>query len=147
MHRRTPKPPVAARLKRTIAERADGRCEYCCSVAEYATESFAIEHIIPLSRGGTSTIDNLAFTCFGCNGHKYNKVTAPDPIDGQLVLLFHPRREQWQDHFSWSTDFTRVIGLTPTGRATVEALRLNRLGVVNLRRLLILIGRHPPTAR
>lgn len=38
----------------------------------------------------------------------------------------------------------QIIGLTPTGRATVEALRLNRPEVVNLRRLLFAHGEHPP---
>ena len=139
-----PKPTVTAQMRRVITERAEGRCEYCRSVAEYATESFAVEHIHPLSRDGTSTLDNLALTCFGCNGHKYNKITAPDPINGEHAPLFHPRQQQWQEHFAWNTDFTRVVGITPTGRATVEALQLNRPGVVNLRQLLILIRRHPP---
>ena len=44
----------------------------------------------------------------------------------------------------WSDDFTQVIGKTPCGRATVEALRLNRFGVVNLRRLLRSANLHPP---
>jgi hypothetical protein len=60
------------------------------------------------------------------------------------VPLYHPRRHRWEDHFGWSEDFTRIIGLTPTGRATVEALLLNRSGVVNLRRLLYQHGAHPP---
>jgi hypothetical protein len=37
-----------------------------------------------------------------------------------------------------------MIGLTPTGRATIAAMDLNRFGVVNLRRLLLLINEHPP---
>lgn len=40
--------------------------------------------------------------------------------------------------------YTLVIGRTPTGRATVEKLQLNREGVVNLRRLLVTMGQHPP---
>jgi hypothetical protein len=48
------------------------------------------------------------------------------------------------DHFAWSDDFTLVIGLTPTGRATVEKLQLNRSGLVNLRRVLRAVGEHPP---
>jgi hypothetical protein len=37
-----------------------------------------------------------------------------------------------------------IIGLTPTGRATIEALHLNRANVVNLRRVLYALGEHPP---
>ncbi|MDZ7364136.1 MAG: HNH endonuclease [candidate division KSB1 bacterium] len=130
--------------QRAVIERAEGRCEYCQSMADYATEKFAVEHVMPVSRGGTSELDNLALSCSGCNGHKYNKTEALDPADGKLVPLFNPRQQLWQTHFSWSDDFTRIIGLTAIGRATVEALQMNRPGLVNMRRLLYLIRQHPP---
>jgi hypothetical protein len=38
-----------------------------------------------------------------------------------------------------------VIGLTPTGRATVNELNLNRSGLINLRRVLFACGEHPPS--
>ena len=62
----------------------------------------------------------------------------------QLVPLYHPRRDRWDEHFAWSDDFTLIVGLTPTRRATVETLLLNRDGVMNLRRLLYARGEHPP---
>ena len=58
--------------------------------------------------------------------------------------LFHPREQRWEEHFTWNSDFTLIIGLTPTGRATISALQLNRSGLVNLRRVLYAIGEHPP---
>jgi len=61
------------------------------------------------------------------------------------ALLYNPRHQQWQAHFAWSDDYLHIIGLTPTGRATVEALKLNRAGVINIRRLLRLAGHHPFT--
>ena len=134
--------PVEAR--ELVVARAQGRCEYCQSVVEYATQSFDIDHIVPVSRGGTSAVDNLAFACSGCNSHKFNRLTAPDPVDGTDVPLFHPRQQRWQDHFGWTEDFTQVVGLTPSGRATVATLQLNRSGVVSLRRLLCQAGKHPP---
>jgi hypothetical protein len=85
----------------------------------------------------------LAFSCQGCNGHKYIKTEAPDPFSGEIVSLFHPRRHCWDDHFAWSTDFTRILGRTPTGRATVAALHLNRENLIGLRRLLLAMGEHP----
>lgn len=129
--------------QRTVIERAGGRCEYCQSLADYATETFAVEHVIPVSRGGTSELDNLALSCSGCNGHKYNKTQAFDPTDGKVVALFNPRQQKWQTHFSWSEDYTHIIGLTATGRATVETLQMNRPGLVNIRRLLYFIRQHP----
>jgi hypothetical protein len=61
-----------------------------------------------------------------------------------MAPLYNPREQHWTDHFTWNHDYTLVLGLTPTGRATVEKLQLNRIGVVNLRPALHLIGEHPP---
>jgi ribosomal protein L33 len=127
-----------------VTERAEDCCEYCYSQARFSADSFSIEHIIPRSKGGTDHLDNLALACQGCNNRKYSDIDAIDPVSGERVPLFHPRQHQWKDHFAWNDDFTLVIGLTPTGRATTEKLSLNRYGVVNLRRALRSIGAHPP---
>jgi hypothetical protein len=66
-------------------------------------------------------------------------------VSGNVVSLYHPRQELWSEHFAWNDDFTVILGLTATGRATVETLQLNREGVVNLRRALYVMGEHPPT--
>ena len=58
--------------------------------------------------------------------------------------LFNPRLAQWSEHFTWRAGYTEIIGLTESGRATVDALQLNRPAVVNLRRVLVLAGVHPP---
>jgi hypothetical protein len=52
--------------------------------------------------------------------------------------------DSWADHFEWSEDFTLLAGKTPVGRATISRLQLNRFGVVNYRRVLVLAGEHPP---
>ncbi len=134
---------VTAQERQAIAERAKGRCEYCQSRADFATQSFSVEHIMPVSKDGETGLENLALACPGCNGHKYNKTDYPDPIDGALVPLFNPRTQRWQDHFAWNDDFSHVVALTATGRATLEALKLNRAGLVNMRKALFAIGQHP----
>ena len=139
-----PESRVTTQQKNLVAERARDCCEYCRSHARFALQPFSVEHIIPHSQGGTTTLDNLALACQGCNNHKYNKTAAPDQIGGEGVALYHPRQQRWSDHFAWNADFTLIIGLTPVGRATVEALHLNRAGLVNLRRVLYVVGEHPP---
>ena len=132
------------KLRRFVGERARGRCEYCLTPARVATQSFSIEHIIPWSQGGPTQPANLALACQGCNGDKLARTTAVDPRTGGAARLFHPRKMRWGDHFAWSSDGLRVIGVTPIGRATVELLRLNRPGLFALREMLIAAGRHPP---
>jgi hypothetical protein len=139
-----PESRVTAQQKKAVAERANGCCEYCRSQARFAIQPFSIEHIIPRSQGGETVMDNLALSCQGCNNHKYNKTEGRDPVNGDLVPLYHPRNQQWSDHFAWNEDFSLIIGLTATERATVETLQINREGVVNLRRVLYTMGEHPP---
>jgi hypothetical protein len=134
-----------ARLRRTLAERARGRCEYCLYPVAYSSDPFSVEHIRPQVAGGTHHLSNLAFSCLGCNNFKYTATEATDPATGEMVSLYNPREHQWRVHFTWSEDFVEITGLTPTGRATVEKLQLNRPGVLNLRRVLRLAGEHPPS--
>jgi hypothetical protein len=135
--------PVAVR--RAVRARAKEYCEYCRSPEAYATKGFSLEHIYPRAAGGQTVLENLAWSCLGCNGHKQSKTEAVDPATAQHVNLFNPRQQVWLEHMTWSDDKTHVIGVTPCGKATVDALLLNRTGVVNLRRLLVMAKRHPPS--
>jgi hypothetical protein len=40
-----------------------------------------------------------------------------------MVALFHPRRQQWEEHFDLQGGW--IVGLTPVGRATVRVLAMN----------------------
>lgn len=135
---------VTAQQKRSVIDRAKGCCEYCLSQLQFTNHSFSIEHIIPKSQGGESNLDNLALSCQSCNNHKYTKTEGVDPLSGRIIPLYHPRHHQWQAHFAWNDDCTLIIGLTPTGRATVETVHLNEFGLINLRRILYDAGKHPP---
>ncbi len=135
---------VPAKLRRLVIARAKGRCEYCRCPVSHATSSFSIEHIIPIEKGGATTAENLALACQGCNSHKSIKVEAVDPLTKLPSPLFHPRQQLWLEHFAWNENFTLVIGLTPNGRATLATLQLNRPGVINLREVLYVVGKHPP---
>jgi hypothetical protein len=139
-----PRQYVSAVLKQLVFDRASGLCEYCRSQAKFAIDPLVIEHIQPVSRGGETTIENLALACQTCNSYKYTKTEAPDPISDQVVSLFHPRLMNWQNHFVWDEDATRMLGITPTGRATIALLQTNRDGVINIRRVLAIMGYHPP---
>lgn len=136
---------MTKQLKQLVRERARGRCEYRLSREDHSPDAFSLEHIIPRAAGGDSSEANLALACQRCNNHKYNKTHALDPLNGIAAPLFNPRKDNWREHFMWGDDYAIIRGLTPTGRATVNELQVNRDGVVNLRRLLVLAGKHPPT--
>jgi hypothetical protein len=135
--------PERPTLRRDVEQRANGRCESCQSPAKYSTHTFSLEHIVPRRQGGHTAPEILALARQACNNHKYNNTKASDPATHQIVDLFHPRQQRWQAHFTSDERFERIIGLTATGRATVEALQLNRPEVLNLRRLLCAAGEHP----
>jgi hypothetical protein len=134
----------SAELRRRVGQRAQYLCEYCHTLMDFTGHEFTVDHIIPKVRGGTSDFANLCFCCFWCNNYKQARTHVRDPRTSRLVPLFHPRRDRWGDHFRWSPTFTRVIGRTATGRATINALRLNRPGLVRARRIWVRHGLHPP---
>ena len=131
-------------VQQQVRECAQYLCEYCHTSELWQYVRFTIDHIIPLSQGGTNTLANLCLACFHCNRRKSNAVSGIDPETGKEVPLFHPRSDRWNDHFMWSSDTLHIVGLTPTGRATVALLECNRERIVRIRTADILVGRHPP---
>ncbi|HLX62312.1 MAG TPA: HNH endonuclease [Planctomycetota bacterium] len=132
-----------AALKLAVLKRANGCCEYCKSQVKYSSDSFSIEHIVSCKRHGSDAFSNLAFACQGCNNHKHACTVAIDPLSGASVRLFHPRNQHWNEHFTWTDDYSIVVGITAVGRATVARLKLNRSGLINQRKALASIGKHP----
>lgn len=131
-------------LQRAVIQRAKGHCEYCHLPVAFSPNPFNFEHIMPLIKNGLTILLNLAYSCGGCNAYKKDKIQALDPITRQLVPLFNPRTDAWTTHFEWSEDDLEIIGITPIGRATAQRLKVNRVGNVNLRRLLKMADLHPP---
>jgi hypothetical protein len=129
-------------LRQTVIQRADGRCEYCL-LSQFAQEAtFHIDHIVPRSAGGPTTLENLALACVTCSLRKGARQRAIDPATGLEAPLFHPRRDNWREHFRW--DGVALVGLSPIARATIEALKMNRPDILATRLEEQLRGRHPP---
>lgn len=134
---------ISESLRQEVTDRARGRCEYC-QTQQVIVVSMEIDHIVPESVGGETTLDNLCLACVGCNGFKLDFQSGIDPETEQEVRLFNPRNQEWHNHFQWSDDGLEVIGLSATGRATIARLRMNRDAVVNSRRRWVEAGWHPP---
>jgi len=133
---------IPASLRRLVIQRADNRCEYCgiSQIGQVAT--FHIDHIVPVVAGGETIAENLALACVSCSLRKGARQSLEDSKTGEVVSIFNPRQQVWKEHFDWNG--VQVVGLTATGRATVQALDLNRATMLAIRAEEELLGRHPP---
>jgi hypothetical protein len=126
-------------LRALVCRRVGDICEYCrLPQTASCIVRFHVEHIIARQHGGQTEPDNLALACSYCNFHKGPNIAGLDPESGQLVPLFHPRRDRWKDHFGWKG--ATIVGRTPIGRATAELLAMNDWQRTELRENLQALG-------
>jgi hypothetical protein len=126
-------------VRQKIRRQSNYRCEYCRIYERHLPfASFHLDHIVASQHRGTDDESNLAWSCHECNLHKGPNLTSIDPDSGKVVLLFSPRRDQWDDHFEWEGDFIR--GKTESGRATVWLLQMNSSERLELRAALRAAG-------
>lgn len=135
---------ISSALAAQVKERALHRCGYCLAAQYYVLGWLEIEHIVPKSRGGKDTEENLWLACRMCNTYKSDQVSGVDPETRTVATLFNPCSQLWKDHFRWSEDGAEIIGTTETGRATVAALQLNNELALIVRRNWVNVGWHPP---
>jgi hypothetical protein len=133
---------ISAQTIRDVIARAEERCEYCKMHQSLQGATFHVEHILPSSAGGSDDDTNLCLACPSCNLHKSNRTSAIDPETDSRVELFHPRQENWHDHFEW-VGFS-VRSLSAIGRATVTALDMNAPRRVRIREAEALFELFPP---
>lgn len=135
---------ISLELRQQIAERDHHLCSYCRTAEKIVGGEFTIDHILPESLNGATEVHNLCLACWRCNLIKGNRIVGSHPLSGALERFYHPAEQQWTDHFVWMEAGLFIRGLTPTGRAKVHALRLNRPKLIESRRLWITVGWHPP---
>lgn len=83
---------IPKHLRETIIARDGSRCQYCGLWQFGQGALFHVDHIVPRSKGGATTPDNLVLQCPYCSLHKSDKTAAADPETGEVVSLFHPLR-------------------------------------------------------
>ena len=135
---------ISEEVKARVRARAGDRCGYCLSPQKYVMAVLEIEHLMPKAKGGGDEEENLWLACPLCNGYKGIQTEATDPLTSQAVKLFNPRKQQWSQHFEWSSDGSKIVGSTPYGRATIIALQLNNPVAVMVRQQWVIAGWHPP---
>ena len=131
---------IPSELRKLVFDRAAGRCEYCAPAQAGQEATFHVDHIVPVSANGPTESENLALACVSCSLRKGAREFVEDPETRAHCRLFHPRINQWNDHFRW--DGPQIVGRTSTGRATVKALQLNRPLIIAIRKEESHWGRH-----
>ncbi|NWJ98195.1 MAG: HNH endonuclease [Chloroflexi bacterium] len=135
---------ISKALRRKVTIQARHRCGYCLTREAVVGMPMEIEHLIPEALGGLTEEDNLWLACPLCNAFKGYRINALDVVTGEVVPLFNPRQQVWSQHFAWNPAGIEIIALTAIGRATLEALQLNRELLVEARSLWVAAGLHPP---
>jgi 5-methylcytosine-specific restriction endonuclease McrA len=127
-------------LRRLVEERAGYLCEYCMIHARYTLKRHEVDHVHATKHGGLAVAENLCYCCFECNRHKGSDLASIDPETQEIVLLYHPRRDRWHDHFA--LEGAVIKPLTPVGRTTARLLHFNTAARIEERELLIKLKRY-----
>jgi hypothetical protein len=126
---------MGPKLRELVKQRAGDNCEYCRLSQAHSPEPFQPDHIVAEYHGGQTELGNLCWCCVICNQHKSANLAGVDFSTQKTVMLFDPRLHVWSRHFRWAGPL--LVGKTPRGRATINALRINREDRVALRQMLI----------
>lgn len=132
---------VGKALRAQVPKRAGDCCEYCGMPDSATLLSHEPDHIIAVQHGGTTSLENLAYTCHQCNRYKGPNLASIDPETGECAFLFNPRSDTWQGHFRWED--ARIEPLTAVGRATATLLRFNDPRRLAARAALLGQGQYP----
>jgi len=134
---------LPAALRKQLLDADDHRCVYCGTPQANSGSPMVIDHILARSKGGDTVFENLCFACYRCNLYKGPHIEAIDAVSGVIVPLFHPRKDRWDEHFTWDESYLYILGVTAIGRATVTLLRMNNTIIVDARRNWVRLGWRP----
>lgn len=132
---------ISAELRKLVIQRASGCCEYCLRHQDFSIYTHEVDHIIAVKHGGETTADNLALSCLSCNRHKGSDFATIDQVTKEIVPLFNPRRQVWDEHFY--LEGARIEGKTQIGQGTARLLQLNVPNRVLERQVLMSQGLYP----
>src|SRR5262249_25628141 len=80
--------------RRNIYKRDHHTCQFCGK--QPGSEELTIDHVLPRSRGGTSTWENCVLACLDCNKRKADRT----PQEAHMPLRKNPVRPVWRPLYS-----------------------------------------------
>ena len=92
----------AVEEKQKMLNKSKGVCSHCGKKVKIG-ENFTVEHVVPLSEGGTNDEDNLVALCADCNLEKQSIVF---DIDTYYKYLSKPAKKTVKEYFDkWLSQF------------------------------------------
>jgi hypothetical protein len=110
-------------LYAAVRFRARFRCEYCRLPEAASDFTFPVDHVIARQHQGQTTLENLALACPRCNAHKGPNLATVDWPSEDLVRLYRPRQDRWEDHFRM--EGAVIMGGTAIGKGTARLFDMN----------------------
>lgn len=105
--------------RRNLFARDGNRCQYCGK--RFATSELSLDHVMPRSRGGGTTWDNIVCACVRCNVRKggrtpeeagmrlYREPVRPKTSPVLSLKLSHRKYQSWKtflDNAYWSVELS-----------------------------------------
>ena len=127
---------ISAKIRKIVSDRAQNCCEYCLIPESLTLVSHQVDHVIAEKHGGKTIEENLALSCSLCNQAKGSDIASIDAETGEVIRLYHPRQDQWQENFQIEESSGVIYPLTAIGQVTIQLLKINRSACLPYRQML-----------
>jgi hypothetical protein len=127
---------ISTKLRKLVSDRAQNCCEYCLIPESLTLASHQVDHVIAEKHGGKTTEENLALSCSLCNQAKGSDIASIDSETGDVIRLYNPRQDRWQENFQIEESNGVIYPLTSIGRVTIQLLKINRSAYLPYRQML-----------
>ena len=127
---------ISAKIRKLVSDRAQNCCEYCLIPESLTLVPNQVDHVITEKHGGKTTEENLALSCSLCNQAKSSDIASMETETGDVIRLYHPRKDQWRENFQIEESNGVIYPLTTIGRVTIQLLKINRSACLPYRQML-----------
>ena len=123
-------------IRKLVSDRAQNCCEYCLITESLTLVSHQVDHVVAEKHGGKTIEENLALSCSLCNQAKGGDIPPIDAETGEVIRLYHPRQDQWQENFQIEESSGVIYPLTAIWQVTIQLLKINRSACLPYRQML-----------
>jgi hypothetical protein len=97
---------ISIKTRFEVFKRDGFKCVYCGNTPNES--KLEIDHIVPVSKGGTNLIQNLIRSCFDCNRGKSNNLLTSIPEKKNITDLEKERILQYKEYIKYLKDIEKL---------------------------------------